>query len=76
MGFGDQSGSKLSTQKTYLQDAFDAGADILVRCFVERLLVENGTAAGIEGTWADPGTRYPPYRTPLGVLRRILPFLF
>ena len=56
MGFGDQSGSKLSTQKTYLQDAFDAGADIVVRCFVERVLVENGRAAGIVGTWADPET--------------------
>jgi aldehyde dehydrogenase (NAD+) len=22
-------------------------------------------------TWADPGTRYPPYKTPLAVLRRI-----
>ena len=41
MGFGDQSGSKLSTQRTYLQDAFDAGADIVVRCTVERVLVEN-----------------------------------
>ena len=26
--------------------------------------------------WADPGTRYPPYRTPIAVLRRIAPFLF
>ena len=49
MGFGDQSGSKLSTQRTYLQDAFDAGADIVVRCTVERVLVENGRAAGVEG---------------------------
>jgi choline dehydrogenase-like flavoprotein len=54
MGFGDQSGSKLSTQKTFLPDAFDAGADIIVRCFVERVLVENGRAAGVEGTWIDP----------------------
>jgi choline dehydrogenase-like flavoprotein len=56
MGFGDQSGSKLSTQRTYLQDAFDAGADIVVRCTVERVLVENGRAAGVEGTWTDPET--------------------
>jgi choline dehydrogenase-like flavoprotein len=56
IGFGDQSGSKLSTQKTYLQDAFDAGADIVVRCFVDRVLVENGRAAGVEGTWNDPDT--------------------
>jgi len=56
IGFGDQTGSKQSTQKTYLQDAFDEGADIVVNCTVERVLVENGRAAGIEGTWADPGT--------------------
>ncbi len=56
MGFGDQSGSKLSTQRTYLQEAFDAGADIVVRCTVDRVLVENGRAAGVEGTWLDPET--------------------
>jgi len=26
-------------------------------------------------TWADPGTKYPPYKTPLAVLRRIISFL-
>jgi aldehyde dehydrogenase (NAD+) len=26
--------------------------------------------------WPDPGTRYPPYRTPISLLRRIAPFLF
>jgi choline dehydrogenase-like flavoprotein len=56
IGFGDGSGSKLSTQRTYLQDASDAGADIVVRCTVERVLVENGRAAGVEGTWLDPET--------------------
>jgi choline dehydrogenase-like flavoprotein len=56
MGFGDQSGSKLSTQKTFLQDAFDAGADIIVRCFAERILIDGGRAAGVEGTWTDPET--------------------
>jgi choline dehydrogenase-like flavoprotein len=56
MGFGDQSGSKQSTQKTYLQDAADADAEIVVRCFVDRVLVENGRAAGVEGTWTDPET--------------------
>ena len=56
IGFGDQSGSKQSTQRTYLQDAFDAGADIVVRCNVDRVLVENGHATGVEGTWLDPET--------------------
>jgi hypothetical protein len=26
-------------------------------------------------TWADPRTKYPPYKTPLAVLRRIFSFL-
>ena len=26
-------------------------------------------------TWADPGTKYPPYKMPLAVLRRIFSFL-
>ena len=56
MGFGDQSGSKQSTQKTYLQDAVAADADVVVRCTIERVLTENGKAAGVEGTWADPET--------------------
>jgi choline dehydrogenase-like flavoprotein len=56
MGFGDQSGSKLSTPKTFLRDAFDAGADILVRTWADRVIVENGRAAGVEATYADPAT--------------------
>ena len=53
MGFGDQSGAKQSTLKTYLQDAVDHGADVLVGCFVERVLVEGGRAAGVQATWTD-----------------------
>jgi choline dehydrogenase-like flavoprotein len=53
-GFGDQSGSKQSTMRTYLQDAFDAGAEILVRCRAERIMVEGGRAGGVEATYADP----------------------
>jgi choline dehydrogenase-like flavoprotein len=56
MGFGDQTGSKQSTQRTYLKDAVDADADIVVRCTVERILTEAGKAAGVEGTWTDPET--------------------
>ncbi|QBR03961.1 GMC family oxidoreductase [Paraburkholderia pallida] len=54
MAFGDQSGSKLGTMKTYLQDAFDGGADIVVRCRAERVLVEHGRAAGVLATYRDP----------------------
>jgi choline dehydrogenase-like flavoprotein len=55
MGFGDVSGAKLGTLKTYLQDAADAGARFVVNCRVERILVENGRAAGVEGTYLDAG---------------------
>jgi choline dehydrogenase-like flavoprotein len=56
MGFGDQSGSKLGTMKTYLQDAFDHGADIIVRCRADKVLVEAGRAAGAEATYRNPAT--------------------
>jgi choline dehydrogenase-like flavoprotein len=56
MGFGDQSGSKQSTTKTYLQDAFDAGADIVVRCRAERVFAAGGRAAGVEASYANPAT--------------------
>jgi hypothetical protein len=39
-GFGDQTGAKLPTVKTYLQDAYDRGAVLVTRCRAERLLVE------------------------------------
>ncbi len=53
MGFGDVSGSKNSTQRTWLQDAADAGARFVVNCTVERVLVEDGRAAGVTGTYTD-----------------------
>jgi choline dehydrogenase-like flavoprotein len=56
MGFGDQTGAKQSTLKTYLQDAAGNGAEIVTRCWAERILVEHGRAAGVEATWSDPQT--------------------
>src|SRR3954452_3963186 len=47
IGFGDQSGSKNSTMRTYLQDAFDAGARIVVNTFALKVLTEGGRAAGV-----------------------------
>jgi choline dehydrogenase-like flavoprotein len=52
-GFGDVTGAKLGTLKTYLQDAADAGARFVVNCRVERVLVEHGRAAGVEGSYLD-----------------------
>lgn len=56
LGFGDPTGSKQGTLKTYLQDAYDAGADILVRTRAERVLVEDGRACGVEAVYADPAS--------------------
>jgi choline dehydrogenase-like flavoprotein len=48
MGFGDQSGAKNSTLRTYLQDAADHGADFVVGAYATRVLIEGGRAAGVE----------------------------
>ena len=53
MGFGDLSGAKQSTDRTYLLDAVGHGARIMVGAFVERVLVEDGRAAGVEALWSD-----------------------
>jgi choline dehydrogenase-like flavoprotein len=45
---GCQKGCKQSTLKTFLQDAADAGARIVVDCFAERITVESGRATGVE----------------------------
>jgi choline dehydrogenase-like flavoprotein len=55
LGFGDQSGSKQSADKTWLADAVEADAEIVVRCRADRVLVENARAAGVEATYAPPG---------------------
>lgn len=55
-GFGCRYGCKQSTTKTYLQDAFDRGALILVHCSADRVLIENGRVVGVEATAYDPAT--------------------
>jgi acyl-CoA reductase-like NAD-dependent aldehyde dehydrogenase/choline dehydrogenase-like flavoprotein len=55
IGFGDQSGSKQSTAKTYLVDAQAYGAEILAGARAVRVLTEGGRAAGVEAEWSDPG---------------------
>jgi choline dehydrogenase-like flavoprotein len=54
IGFGDRTGAKQSTARTYLADALARGAEVIVRCFAERVLVEGGRAAGVEARFADP----------------------
>jgi choline dehydrogenase-like flavoprotein len=47
---GCQKGCKQSTMKTFLQDAADAGARFVVGARADRILVEDGRAAGVEST--------------------------
>jgi choline dehydrogenase-like flavoprotein len=56
IGFGDQTGAKQSTAKTYLRDAHERGAVLVTRCAAERVLAEHGRAAGVEAVYADPQT--------------------
>jgi choline dehydrogenase-like flavoprotein len=57
LGFGDQSGSKQSADRTWLADAHEHGARLL--CFTRaiRVLTENGRAVGVEATWQPPDGR-------------------
>jgi choline dehydrogenase-like flavoprotein len=54
LGFGDPSGAKQSTAETFLRDAVEHDAEILVRTRAQRVLVENGRAAGVQAQYADP----------------------
>ncbi|MEA2332882.1 MAG: hypothetical protein QOH58_3020 [Thermoleophilaceae bacterium] len=51
--YGCQSGAKQSTVKTWLQDAADNGARILVNTPVDRVLIEGGRACGVEARTLD-----------------------
>jgi choline dehydrogenase-like flavoprotein len=56
IGFGDRSGAKQSTARTFLADAIQHGAEVILGCFAERVLVEGGRAAGVEAVY-DGATR-------------------
>ena len=51
--YGCQIGAKQSTTKTWLQDAYDSGARIVVNAPVEKVLIEDGEARGVEATTID-----------------------
>jgi choline dehydrogenase-like flavoprotein len=51
IGFGDQSGSKLSADKTWLLDAAQNDAEFLVNTRAQRVLVEGGRAVGVEAVY-------------------------
>ncbi|KUI06164.1 GMC family oxidoreductase [Mycobacterium sp. IS-3022] len=56
IGLGDRSGAKLDVRRTYLRDAVDAGARVIVRCTADRVLTANGRAAGVQATFVHPHT--------------------
>ena len=53
IGFGDRTGAKQSTARTYLADARGRGAELIARCFAQSVLTEGGRAAGVEALYAD-----------------------
>lgn len=54
--FGCRHGCSQSTMKTYLQDAYDHGARIIVRCSADNVLIENGRAVGVKASVDDAQT--------------------
>jgi choline dehydrogenase-like flavoprotein len=57
LGFGDQSGSKQSADRTWLADAQEHGARFLTHCRASRVMTEDGRAAGVEAIWQTPDGR-------------------
>ncbi|MSO40878.1 MAG: GMC family oxidoreductase [Solirubrobacterales bacterium] len=57
LGFGDQSGSKQSGDRTWLADAQANGAELVANCRAQRILTEDGRASGVEASWAHPDGR-------------------
>jgi len=52
LGFGDQSGAKRSTLKVYIEPAVaEHGLRVVDGCFVEKILLDDGRAAGVTGRW-------------------------
>ncbi len=50
VGYGDRSGSKQGTLKTYLRDAAEVGTRIVTRCRVDRVETRRDRATGVVGT--------------------------
>jgi choline dehydrogenase-like flavoprotein len=48
--FGCPSGAKQSTARTWLQDAANAGAEFVVNCHVDKVLIEYDKAVGVAAT--------------------------
>jgi choline dehydrogenase-like flavoprotein len=57
LGFGDQSGSKRSADRTWLADAQEHGARFLTHTRATRVITDGGQAAGVEAAWQTPDGR-------------------
>jgi choline dehydrogenase-like flavoprotein len=57
LGFGDQSGSKQSADRTWLADAQGHGARFLTFTRATRILTDGARAAGVEAVWQTPDGR-------------------
>jgi choline dehydrogenase-like flavoprotein len=57
LGFGDQSGSKQSADRTWLADAQAHGARFLTFTRAARVLTDGGRAVGVEAIWQAPDGR-------------------
>ncbi len=57
LGFGDQSGSKQSADRTWLADAQRHGARFLTFTRATRVLADGGRATGVEAVWQAPDGR-------------------
>ncbi len=60
LGFGDQSGSKQSADRTWLADAQEHGARFLTYTRALKVLVEDGRAAGVQAVWQPLGPEAQP----------------
>ncbi|MGH2750952.1 MAG: GMC family oxidoreductase N-terminal domain-containing protein [Actinomycetota bacterium] len=49
-GFGCRAGAKQSTMRVYLQDAYDAGARLIVNADIDKVNIDDGRATGVQGS--------------------------
>ena len=54
-GFGDRSGAKQGSLRTWLRDAAADGARIVTGCEVTTVRQRDGRATGVEAVWTGPG---------------------
>lgn len=54
--YGCIHGAKQDALVTYVQDAYDAGAQVIVHCRADRIVMRAGAVDGVEAAVVDPGT--------------------